>query len=566
MIKNILRLRPSTGLGLVSFVFNEYENSIEAAKELKSIRKKIKRKKYYFEHIAHDENQEQFFKQYIIELVELFLKGENVTILAHGPRGSGKTYTLLGNHLNQEERGIIYRTLGHIFEKISPKSLTISFIEIYGERVFDLLNDSLEAKVQKILSPPNSPVQGEKINSFQIRERGILKGVKKKTIKDLKQAYHFVNKGKKCRLTQTQKDKDDQKLTSDRSHAILEISYKGKTFRIVDLAAKDELGTGEFSEKGRKTLPQASFKKVRSPKEGLDVRKSVGFLEHAIKQLCSDGIVDSNRSTLLTNLLRTIFKGSQKENLALVFCLRQEKEHIKFTIPILRLSAKIEHYLQTGSEKLESSKSLQNLRIERDEFGCLVTKYFNQKEFTKKDEELIFEEMKAATEKEINFEFMKMLKEAVYKDLTKTNEILFGGIHPQTFYQIPEEEEVKNAEDTIQPLNQEQSRFSEVELNEFGQPEDRLNNIEKAILERNKQIREIRTEIRNLKKNIPKGENCTPNELGNPVGGLEVISQEQFEAQKQLSSCKTRYRILFAESERLKEMRKVIKGIAKSIG
>jgi kinesin family protein 6/9 len=72
------------------------------------------------------------------------LDGYNGTILAYGQTGSGKTYTITGGE-HYADRGIIPRVLSTIFEEFERRpnmrySCSISYLEIYNECVYDLLD------------------------------------------------------------------------------------------------------------------------------------------------------------------------------------------------------------------------------------------------------------------------------------------------------------------------------------------------------------------------------------------------------------------------------------------
>lgn len=72
------------------------------------------------------------------------LDGYNGTILAYGQTGSGKTYTITGGE-HYSDRGIIPRVLSTIFEAFEQRvnvrySCYISYLEIYNENVYDLLD------------------------------------------------------------------------------------------------------------------------------------------------------------------------------------------------------------------------------------------------------------------------------------------------------------------------------------------------------------------------------------------------------------------------------------------
>ena len=87
--------------------------------------------------------------------------------MAYGQTGSGKTHTILGpsdadGGLNQSEEmlGVLPRTLRYMFSEIQSReaqenvhySCFVSFMEIYNERIKDLLNPGNEKKLN-ILFP-----------------------------------------------------------------------------------------------------------------------------------------------------------------------------------------------------------------------------------------------------------------------------------------------------------------------------------------------------------------------------------------------------------------------------
>lgn len=80
-------------------------------------------------------------------IIESVLEGFNGSIMAYGQTSSGKTHTMLGPSIDDEiERGIIPRMVGGIFGKIesAPEDIEftvkVSFIEIYNEKIRDLLD------------------------------------------------------------------------------------------------------------------------------------------------------------------------------------------------------------------------------------------------------------------------------------------------------------------------------------------------------------------------------------------------------------------------------------------
>lgn len=82
----------------------------------------------------------------IVVYLYTFFAGYNVTILAYGQTGSGKTHSMGTNYIEEEDMGIIPRSVNDIFDIISSKEdwsfkVTVSFMELYQEQLYDLLTD-----------------------------------------------------------------------------------------------------------------------------------------------------------------------------------------------------------------------------------------------------------------------------------------------------------------------------------------------------------------------------------------------------------------------------------------
>lgn len=78
------------------------------------------------------------------------MKGYNATIMAYGQTGSGKTFTMGSNFgtIYTEFEGIIPKVIRSLLDTIRVKTetsdtqfmITSSFVEIYNEEIYDLLN------------------------------------------------------------------------------------------------------------------------------------------------------------------------------------------------------------------------------------------------------------------------------------------------------------------------------------------------------------------------------------------------------------------------------------------
>ncbi|RIB09013.1 P-loop containing nucleoside triphosphate hydrolase protein, partial [Gigaspora rosea] len=106
-----------------------------------------------------ESTQEEVYTNAIVRLVENFLEGYNVTILAYGQTSSGKTHTMGtadNSSISPDSKGIIPRAMETLFSSMNSLqcknqkfSIKVSFIEIYNEDLIDLLGEGdMEARSQ----------------------------------------------------------------------------------------------------------------------------------------------------------------------------------------------------------------------------------------------------------------------------------------------------------------------------------------------------------------------------------------------------------------------------------
>eukprot|EP00854_Cymbomonas_tetramitiformis_P025000 gene25000-30484_t len=72
--------------------------------------------------IGTDAKQDEVFERVARPPIDSVLKGINGTIFAYGQTGSGKTFTMTGGAERYIDRGIIPRSISHIYSEIAKKS------------------------------------------------------------------------------------------------------------------------------------------------------------------------------------------------------------------------------------------------------------------------------------------------------------------------------------------------------------------------------------------------------------------------------------------------------------
>ncbi|KAI4873319.1 hypothetical protein NFI96_029067, partial [Prochilodus magdalenae] len=157
-------------------------------------------------------SQEEVFQDLGVSVLAGAAEGYNICLFAYGQTGSGKTYTMMGT---PDSIGLTPRICQGLFQSDldSPDGqncrVEISFLEIYNERVRDLLrgNDQKKPVPLRVREHP---------------EKGpYVQGLSHHVVSDYKQAEHLLEEGISNRITAATHVHD----ASSRSHAIFSIQY-----------------------------------------------------------------------------------------------------------------------------------------------------------------------------------------------------------------------------------------------------------------------------------------------------------------------------------------------------
>lgn len=98
-------------------------------------------------------SQEDVFEE-LKPYVRSVLEGQNVCVFAYGQTGSGKTFTMEGDGGQGVRGGVIPDGLSHLYDamqsyKDTAFSVRVRFVEVYNEKVRDLLADSSSPKAKQ---------------------------------------------------------------------------------------------------------------------------------------------------------------------------------------------------------------------------------------------------------------------------------------------------------------------------------------------------------------------------------------------------------------------------------
>ncbi|XP_076846543.1 kinesin-like protein KIF1A isoform X15 [Brachyhypopomus gauderio] len=271
----------------------------------------------YWSHTSPEDINYASQKQVYMDIGEEMLlhafEGYNVCIFAYGQTGAGKSYTMMGKQ-ETDQQGIIPQLCEDLFTKINDSntdnnmsySVEVSYMEIYCERVRDLLN------------PKNK-------GNLRVREHPLLgpyvEDLSKLAVMSYNDIQDLMDSGNKARTVAA----TNMNETSSRSHAV---------FNIIFTQRRHDSETDNTSEKvskislvdlaGSERADSTGAKGTRL-KEGANINKSLTTLGKVISALAE---VDSGsnknkkkkkvesfipyRDSVLTWLLRENLGGNSR--------------------------------------------------------------------------------------------------------------------------------------------------------------------------------------------------------------------------------------------------------------
>ena len=284
--------------------------------KIDGITKYLEDHEFYFDNTFNENETTEDIYGYTIEpMINLVLKKGIVTCFAYGQTGSGKTYTMKGI------QNLAIESLFQESQKIKKKfEFYISFFEIYGGRLYDLLNNKNKLQVFD--------------DSKGITQIYGLQEILAETKEDM---LLIIEKANSIRTTHNTVTNE----TSSRSHAICNIIIKEKNSKefgklsLVDLAG---------SERAEETQSNNRIRRA----EGAEINKSLLALKECIRALQARKTSGNNeihvpfRASKLTHVLRDSFVSkSDKSRIIMISCINPSYIHSNHSINTLRYSDRL---------------------------------------------------------------------------------------------------------------------------------------------------------------------------------------------------------------------------------
>lgn len=246
--------------------------------------------------------QQQVFDYSLRQTVDDLLKGYNGTVLAYGQTGSGKSYTMMGPSIdNNESRGAIPRIVDMIFDMILHSSsdieytVRVSYMEIYMERIKDLLNPTCD----------NLPIHEDKARGVYV------KGLTEEYVSSAEEVYEVMRQGGGARAVAS----TNMNQESSRSHSIFCIvvtqknvvsgAQKSGQLFLVDLAGSEKVGktgaSGQTLEEAKKINKSLSAlgMVINSLTDGKSTH--IPYRDSKLTRILQESLGGNSRTSLIVN-------------------------------------------------------------------------------------------------------------------------------------------------------------------------------------------------------------------------------------------------------------------------
>ncbi|XP_078266815.1 kinesin-like protein KIF1A isoform X7 [Rhinoraja longicauda] len=259
-------------------------------------------------------SQQQVYCDIGDEMLHHAFEGYNVCIFAYGQTGAGKSYTMMGKQ-EKEQQGIIPQLCEDLFSKINDNananlsySVEVSYMEIYCERVRDLLNP----KTKGNLRVREHPILGPYVEDLS-----------KLAVTSYNDIADLMDSGNKARTVAA----TNMNESSSRSHAVFNIIFTQKAHDSNADSSSEKASKISLVDLAGSERADSTGAKGTRLKEGANINKSLTTLGKVISALADVVSADSGsnknkkkkktdfipyRDSVLTWLLRENLGGNSR--------------------------------------------------------------------------------------------------------------------------------------------------------------------------------------------------------------------------------------------------------------
>lgn len=278
---------------------------------------------------------DEVYRETVQPIIPIIFQRTKATCFAYGQTGSGKTYTMQPLPLRAAED--LVRLLHHPTYRNQKFKLWLSYFEIYGGKLYDLLSDRKKLCMRE-----------------DGRQQVCIVGLQEFEVLDVQIVKEYIERGNAARSTGSTGANEE----SSRSHAILQLVVK-KHNEVKDTRRNND---GNDS-KGGKVIGKISFIDLAGSErgadttdndrqtriEGAEINKSLLALKECIRALDNDQLHIPFRGSKLTEVLRDSFVGNSRT--VMISCISPNAGSCEHTLNTLRYADRVKSLSKGGNSK-----------------------------------------------------------------------------------------------------------------------------------------------------------------------------------------------------------------------
>lgn len=288
---------------------------------------------------------DEVYRETVQPIIPIIFQRTKATCFAYGQTGSGKTYTMQPLPLRAAED--LVRLLHHPTYRNQKFKLWLSYFEIYGGKLFDLLSERKKLCMRE-----------------DGRQQVCIVGLQEFEVLDVQIVKEYIEKGNAARSTGSTGANEE----SSRSHAILQLVIK-KHNEVKETRRNNN--NNDSNEKGGKVVGKISFIDLAGSErgadttdndrqtrmEGAEINKSLLALKECIRALDNDQLHIPFRGSKLTEVLRDSFVGNSRT--VMISCISPNAGSCEHTLNTLRYADRVKSLSKSGNSKKDQAGSSQ---------------------------------------------------------------------------------------------------------------------------------------------------------------------------------------------------------------
>ncbi|CAN0855856.1 Kinesin-like protein KIN-13A [Linum grandiflorum] len=289
--------------------------------------------------LDEDVNNDKVYRDTVEPIIPTIFQKTKATCFAYGQTGSGKTYTMQPLPLRAAQDMV--RLLHQPVYRSQKFKLWLSYFEIYGGKLFDLLSDRKKLCMRE-----------------DGRQQVCIVGLQEFEVLDVQIVKDYIEKGNSARSTGSTGANEE----SSRSHAILQLVIK-KHKEVKETRRNNNIDVNEAkngklvgkisfidlagSERGADTTDNDRQTRI----EGAEINKSLLALKECIRALDNEQLHIPFRGSKLTEVLRDSFVGNSRT--VMISCISPNAGSCEHTLNTLRYADRVKSLSKGSNSKKE---------------------------------------------------------------------------------------------------------------------------------------------------------------------------------------------------------------------